>query len=1196
MEPDVSIETSSKIRIAVIPIDNIDLHLFRKYAAMLSLNHTKIPLSSISTFYTEHQKSPFSHQPWDSGSLRFKFIVGGSPLSPWEDFQSNRKIHAVIGICHCPSSPDLDSVSRQFSASCKAYSSAVVHRCFAFSPCDSQLANGDNKGNNVVLFPPADLRTQEIHLQTMMQDIAASLLMEFEKWVLQAESGGTILKTPLDSQASLSSEEVIKAKKRRLGRAQKTIGDYCLLAGSPVDANAHYSTALELARLTGDYFWYAGAMEGGVCALLMDKEVQKDPVIEEEVKYRYNSVIVHYRKSFIHDNAQRVSPLSFELEATLKLARFLCRRELAKDVVDLLTAAADGAKSLIDASDRLILYVEIARLYGTLGYHRKAAFFSRQVAQLYLQQENTLAAISAMQVLALTTKAYRVQSKASIPKHLVPNDIGPSVTDGGKMHHHLVVSLFESQWSTLQMVVLKEILLSAVRAGDPLAAWSAAARLLRSYYPLITPSGQNGLASALNNSAERLPSGTHCADPALPFVRLHSFPLHPSQMDIITRDSGRADWWTGSTPSGPFIYTPFSKGDSTNTSKQELVWVVGEPIQVLVELANPCGFDLLVNSIYLSVHSGNFDAFPITVTLPPNSSKVISLSGIPTKVGPVNIPGCLVHCFGVITEHFFKDVDNLLLGAAQGLVISDPFRCCGSGKLKTTVVPSIAVVPALPLLVSHIVGGDGSVILYEGEIRELWIRVANAGTVPVEQAHISLSGKNQDSVISIGYDALKSALPLKPGAEVTLPVTLKAWQLGLLDLDTIASKSASGNATRPLKDANSPMLLIHYAGPVENHEGPPESVSIMPPGRRLVTPLNVCVLQGLSFVKARLLSTEIPAHVGEISHSSLDNKYTDNGADTSKHTDRLVKIDPYRGSWGLRFLELELYNPTDVVFEVGVSVQLESANNEENNDSSEFDYPKTRIDRDYTARVLIPLEHFKLPVLDGSFLVTNSRSNGNGGKSVNLSEKNKKAELNASIKNLISKIKVRWVSGRNSSGELHIKDATQAALQTSVMDVLLPDPLTFSFRLVKSHAGEVEKKDLLNGSVIEVNSSPKGPVLAHEMTPMEVLVRNNTTDSISLCLSVTCRDVAGENCIEGRNSAVLWSGALSGMKVDVPPLAEIKHSFCLYFLVPGEYTLLAAAVIDDPNEILRARAQSSSPDEPIFCRGPPYHVRVNGTL
>lgn len=73
-----------------------------------------------------------------------------------------------------------------------------------------QLEDDSKKGGNLVLFPPADRQTQEFHLQTMVQDIAASLLMEFEKWVLQAESGGTILKTPLDSQASLSSEEVYR--------------------------------------------------------------------------------------------------------------------------------------------------------------------------------------------------------------------------------------------------------------------------------------------------------------------------------------------------------------------------------------------------------------------------------------------------------------------------------------------------------------------------------------------------------------------------------------------------------------------------------------------------------------------------------------------------------------------------------------------------------------------------------------------------------------------------------------------------------------------------------------------------------------------------------------------------------------------------------------------------------------------------
>ncbi|EPS63566.1 hypothetical protein M569_11217, partial [Genlisea aurea] len=1097
-----------------------------------------------------HQKSPFANQPWDSGSLRFKFILGGSPPSPWEDFQSNRKILAVIGFCHCPSSPDLQDIADQFAAACKGYSSSLVQRCFAFCPRDSQLEEESCNGSNLVLFPPADQQTQEYHLQTMMQDVAATLLMEFEKWVLKAESGGTILKTPLDSQASLGSEEVIKAKKRRLGRAQKTIGDYCLMAGSPVDASAHYSNALDLTRSTSDFFWYAGGTEGFVCALLMDQMSRRDPIIEDEVKWRYNDAILHYKKSFIQDNAQRVSPLSFELEATLKLARFLCRRELAKDVTELLTTAAYGAKNLVDASDKLVANIEIARLFGTLGYHRKAAFFSRQVAQLYSQQDNKLAAISAMQVLAMTTKAYRVQSRASSGQF---NDAVPPYSEGGKMNHHSIVSMFESQWSTLQMVVLREILLSAVRAGDPLAAWSAAARLLRSYYPLITPSGQNGLVSALGSAGDRLPMGTRCSDPALPFIRLHSFPQYSSQMDIVKRNPGREDWWNGSAPSGPFIYTPFSKGETAqgNNDKLELIWVIGEPVQVLVELANPCGFEMQIDSIYLSVHSNNVDAFPIGVVLPPNSSKVVTLSGIPTREGPVSIPGCIVHCFGVITEHLFKEVDSLIVGAAQGLVLSDPFRSCGSPSSKNVQVPNISAVSPLPLLVSRIVGGDGSVMLYEGEIHDVRIGISNAGMVAVEQANISLSGKNQDSVISDGSDALISALPLKPGAEATICVTLKAWQL---------AAEAGGSGKAAPKDGNGLMLLIHYAGPVI--PSPDSLAAAPPPGRRLVIPLNVTVLQGLSFVKARLLSMEIPAHV--VGQRNVQQRQSSEG---------LVKLDPYRGSWGLRLLELELSNPTDVVFETTVSVHSPNAADEEG-ENGIWSNPKTRIDRDYTARVLIPLEHFKLPVLDGSsFLVKGDRNSS-------FSEKTIKTELSSSIRSLISRIKVRWRSGRNSSGELDIKDAIQSALQASVMDVLLPDPLTFGFRLSKT-GGD--------------SASAAAVVVANEMTTMEALVRNNTMETLEISLSIACKDVAGEKCMDGGRATVLWEGVLTGVSMEIPPLREVGHVFSLFFLIPGDYTVLAAAVIKDANEVLRARARTTSSDEPIVCRGPPFRLRVDGT-
>jgi len=51
-------------------------------------------------------------------------------------------------------------------------------------------------------------------------------------------------------------------KKRRIGRLQKSMGDYSLLAGSAVDAADHYQTAADLARACNDFIWLGGAIEG----------------------------------------------------------------------------------------------------------------------------------------------------------------------------------------------------------------------------------------------------------------------------------------------------------------------------------------------------------------------------------------------------------------------------------------------------------------------------------------------------------------------------------------------------------------------------------------------------------------------------------------------------------------------------------------------------------------------------------------------------------------------------------------------------------------------------------------------------------------------------------------------------------------------------------------------------------------------
>ncbi|KAG0465720.1 hypothetical protein HPP92_019884 [Vanilla planifolia] len=182
------------------------------------------------------------------------------------------------------------------------------------------------------------------------------------------------------------------------------------------------------------------------------------------------------------------------------------------------------------------------------------------------------------------------------------------------------------------------------------------------------------------------------------------------------------------------------------------------------------------------------------------------------------------------------------------------------------------------------------------------IRLTNTGTVPVEQAHISLSGKNQNSVISIAHETLNSVLPLKPGAEVTITVVIKAWNLNLVDSDQDAGKSTSGISRGLSKEGSSPLLVIHYAGPLQDGDELQDTESsVIPPGRRLVVPLNICVVQGLRFVKARLLSMEIPSHVTETLPKPVAiNDETSEEIANICAMDSLVKLDPYRevGSFG----------------------------------------------------------------------------------------------------------------------------------------------------------------------------------------------------------------------------------------------------------------------------------------------------------
>jgi hypothetical protein len=170
----------------------------------------------------------------------------------------------------------------------------------------------------------------------------------------------------------------------------------------------------------------------------------------------------------------------------------------------------------------------------------------------------------------------------------------------------------------------------------------------------------------------------------------------------------------------------------------------------------------------------------------------------------------------------------------------------------------------------------------------------------------------------------------------------------------------------------------------------------------------------------------------------------------------------------IRLLELELWNGTDVVFEVAVeSKSLEGKASGSESESSLgrlFTHPPTRIDRDSSARVLIPLRGFSLPP-GGRVPGTTAPPPGGGkqfvlqrsasGRQMTAAETAAAADFEAYVDALCGQISVRWQSGLNSTGELPVREAIREALQGPSLDALLPDVLGFTFRLAAGGSAQI---------------------------------------------------------------------------------------------------------------------------------------------
>ncbi|GJP84201.1 hypothetical protein CLOP_g14288 [Closterium sp. NIES-67] len=276
----------------------------------------------------------------------------------------------------------------------------------------------------------------------------------------------------------------------------------------------------------------------------------------------------------------------------------------------------------------------------------------------------------------------------------------------------------------------------------------------------------------------------------------------------------------------------------------------------------------------------------------------------------------------------------------------------------------------------------------------------------------------------------------------------------------------------------------------------------------------------------------------------------------------------------------------------------------------------SRIGRDCAARLLIPLGGFDSLLgseAEAALAVLHHEEQSGGDTTVRrqlaLGLGPIPSPFTTIINAICSRVKVRWLSARNCRGEVRIREAVRAVVESQAVSVLLPDPLAFSFRVTAppvtgaGGAGSSESTHLALAMNAEAGAARDGGregvsgdgggggcgggggagagfsvTSALEFTTVELMVTNQSKGKLAVSVSVTCRDVTGETCVGEATPKqhVMWAGTLNGIDGTLDPGQSLLHRFSLCFLVPGEYTLFAAAVVDNqgpsPTSMLASHA------------------------
>ncbi|GAM26879.1 hypothetical protein SAMD00019534_100540 [Acytostelium subglobosum LB1] len=798
------------IRVAILPIGDISLDSFRHYSNLIK-TLAIIELSGITRDAKESRV--LEKINWVDGHMLLNFLDSTTPpTSEWEDIHVHKRVFGVIGVVDCKRAKDLTETKRLFDLAIAPYKSAVATVCYAFDPLDEQA---DFEPGKFVMIPNAgDQKHLLFYLNTLLFDFSLTLLRHFEKMVVEPESQTrqSYISTPLES--VISWDEVSRAKKRKPGRLAKVKGDYCLLAGSPLDAIKFYDISVELSKSNNDYEWIAASYESQISAILSKRNQEYHshtqsinmpaptnvPATTEHNELEDQHILTMAAEAISSYNRKKA--LNFEIELTIKLANYHASMERKAEASELLTSAVDLSFGLT-LQEKIMIICSCALAYFSMGFKRKFAFFVREAAFLHNKRPETWEKIN--NLLQITTRYFQLEdlfggsttkfleernktynySATTVSSHAASSKTRSSRSRGNSKQGSKPMPPGLPATANGRSSVAWHTRMPPVCTARRKEGWFILQRYL--IYNLISVSSNLQDSHSICN----INTNVHMNILGFPFL-LSVKPLPPS--DHLAPHTRKIEH--NPQKDNFFIYSPYEQRNADKVPRKQLLWVEGE-CSVVVTLSNPLAFDVLIQSIQLSTAGVPFECYPLSFKVLSCTEKMeMIITGRALKPGPLIIKGVFIRSYNLLSEHpINQQGEAISLSEYEELIRQDAYKV----ELDAPVVSSeddqainkITVVPKMPLLNVTVESFGGLMSLFVGEQHNFNLVFENIGTEPIEEITLLLGelDKSQRKSLqapppkNVSFDddsdtplfqwdnkRVQSALPILPGQSFTLPV------------------------------------------------------------------------------------------------------------------------------------------------------------------------------------------------------------------------------------------------------------------------------------------------------------------------------------------------------------------------------------------------------------------------------------------